>query len=254
LSEKLNEISGLETLNDSTLIALNDGGNKSDLFLLNTKGEILREVNVLDVKNHDWEDIAKDDTYIYIGDIGNNENKRENLSILKVRISDILTRDDVEAEKIAFSYAEQEDFPPEKESLFYDAEGIAVYKDSIWVFTKDRSQPFQGISYVYKLPTQPGDYSVEARHKLPVGKGGWWSDGITAVDIYDDLVYILTYNRFAIYSIRNGSFKLEHKHIFGGITQRESLVVLSPDAIFVADERNPLVGEGQIYKIKPARD
>ena len=94
LSEKLNEISGLELLNDTTLIAFNDGGNKSELYLLNLEGEILRTVNILDTKNRDWEDIAIDDEYVYLGDIGNNNNDRENLVVLRIKISDILIREE----------------------------------------------------------------------------------------------------------------------------------------------------------------
>ena len=85
LSDKLNEISGLEMLNDSTLIAFNDGGNKSEIYLLNLEGEILRMIDVLDTKNRDWEDITRDDEFIYIGDIGNNRNEREKLSIVKIQ-------------------------------------------------------------------------------------------------------------------------------------------------------------------------
>ena len=53
IDDKLQEISGLELLNDSTLIAFNDGGNKSEIYLLNLKGEILRTVDVEDTKNRD---------------------------------------------------------------------------------------------------------------------------------------------------------------------------------------------------------
>jgi len=250
LSDRLNEISGLELLNDSTLIAFNDGGNKSELYLLNLKGEILRTVDVKDTKNHDWEDIAIDDTYIYIGDIGNNENKRDNLSIVKIKISDVLTRDVVKAETIKFQYAEQSSFPPKNDSLFFDAEGMTVYNDSIWIFTKDRSKPFKGVSYVYKIPTSPGNYTVWHSHQIPVGADGWWKDGITAADVYGDHFYLLTYHRYVVMEYVGGSFKRVSEFVFDGITQRESIVVLNEETIFVADENNPIVGGVKMYKIQ----
>lgn len=249
LDDKLDEISGLEVLNDSTLIAFNDGGNKSEVYLLNLKGELLRTVDVLDTKNHDWEDIARDDYYIYIGDIGNNENKRDNLSIVKIKISDILTRDEVEVEEIEFKYAEQKEFPPDKDSLFYDAEGMVVYNDSIWIFTKDRSVPFKGISHVYKVPTKPGEYTVSCETRISVGEDGWWKDGITAADIYDDKLYLLTYNRYIVMESFRGEWIKVSEHVFPGITQRESIVVIDGRSIFIADEENPIVGEGVMYKI-----
>ena len=254
LSDKLEEISGLELLNDSTLVAFNDGGNKSEVYLLNFEGEILRTINVLDTKNNDWEDIARDDDYIYIGDIGNNMNQREKLSIVKIKISDILTRDEVEAEKIKFSYEEQTSFPPKKDSMYYDAEGMAVINDSIWIFTKDRSKPFQGVCHVYKIPVTPGKYSVSASHRLQIGKKGWWKDGITAADYHEERLFLLTYNRFIEYEISNGEVKKVDEYEFGDITQRESLVVLNDETIFVADEHNPIVGDVRLYKTLRKRD
>lgn len=251
LSDRLKEISGLELLNDSTLIAFNDGGNSSELYLLNLQGKILRVVEVKGTKNHDWEDITRDDEFVYIGDIGNNLNKRKNLAILKLKISDIISQNSVEAEKIEYRYSEQTSYPPNEDSLFYDAEAMAVCGDSIWVFTKDRSQPFQGVSYVYKIPTEPGSYTVSVLDRLKVGADGWWKDGVTAADCFDGRFYLLTYNRYIVYSHNDGGFSQETEHIFDKITQRESIVVLSRDAIFVADERNPLAGDVQMYKIRP---
>lgn len=254
LSEKLNEISGLEFLNDSTLIAMNDGGNKSEIYLLNLEGEILRTIDILDTKNRDWEDIARDDEYVYIGDIGNNRNEREKLSIVKVKISDILTRDEVTAEKIKFHYAEQTRYPPSADSMYFDAEGMTVCNDSIWIFTKDRSKPFQGMSHVYKIPTTPGKYEISASQKLHIGTDGWWTDGITAADFKGDQLYLLTYNRYLVYNYKEGKLEKTGEYKFSGITQRESIVVLNEDVIFVADERNPIVGEVLLYKIRRNRD
>lgn len=251
LSDDLKEISGLELLNDSTLVAFNDGGNKSEIYLLNLQGEIKKVVDVLDTKNRDWEDITRDDEYIYIGDIGNNLNKRNNLSIVKIKIADLLQKDEVKAEKIEFSYAEQNSFPPEEDSLFYDAEGMALYNDSIWVFTKDRSVPFQGLTHIYKIPTKPGTYKVSASHKIDIGDDGWWKDGITGVDYFENQFYILTYNRYIVMNIENGELNKTSEHIFDAITQRESIVVLNNEAIFVADEHNPIVGDVKMYKIQP---
>jgi hypothetical protein len=250
LSKKLDEISGMELLNDSTLIAFNDGGNKSEIYLLSLKGEILRTIDVLDTKNNDWEDIARDDEYLYIGDIGNNTNVRKKLSILKIKIADIIARDEVEAEKIKFNYEEQTTYPPAKDSMYFDAEGMTVINDSIWIFTKDRSEPFQGVSHVYKIPVTPGKYTVAASHRLQIGKSGWWKDGITAADYREGKLYLLTYNRYIEFSVANNVIEKTSEFKFGDITQRESIVVLNDDTIFVADEHNPIAGDVRLCKIR----
>jgi hypothetical protein len=69
LSERLSEISGMDLINDSTLVAHNDGGHEPMLYLLNLQGEIQKTVKISNAANVDWEDITVDDTHIYIGDI-----------------------------------------------------------------------------------------------------------------------------------------------------------------------------------------
>lgn len=251
LSESLAEISGLELLNDSTLIAFNDGGNKPQLYLMNLKGKITKTITVLDAKNKDWEDIAMDEEFIYIGDIGNNSNKRSALKIYKIKIEDVLKKKEVKTKEIKFSYGEQTKLPPSSDSLFFDAEGMTIYKDSIWVFTKDRSTSPNGYSRIYKIPTTPGSYTVYKSEQAYIGKNGWLTDGVTAVDVYEDRFYILTYNRYIIQEYKDGKFKTISTFEFNSISQRESIVVLNKSAIFVADEKNPLTGKMKLYKVKP---
>lgn len=249
LDPKLNEISGLELLNDSTLIAFNDGGNEAILYLLNLEGEIQKEVALIDIKNRDWEDITIDDEFVYLGDIGNNNNDRENLAIIKLGKNEILTKDAVEGEKIKFSYQEQSTFPPDQASLFFDAEAMVVHNDSIWIFTKDRSIPYQGLSLVYKLPLEPGKYKVSASYRINLGKGGWWSDSVTAADFFDGKFYVLTYNRYIVFELANDALKMISEHELDRMAQRESIVVLNKQTIFVADEQSPIAGDVRLYKI-----
>ncbi len=249
LSEELKEISGLELLNDSTLIAFNDGGNKAELYLLSLEGEIIKTVELVDIKNRDWEDIAIDDEFVYLGDIGNNNNNRKDLAIIKMRIDDLLSKKAVTGEKITFNYEEQTAFPPEEESLFFDAEAMVVCNDSIWIFTKDRSVPFQGLSLVYKLPLEPGNYEVAASHRITIGTDGWWKDSVTAADFFDGKFYLLTYNRYIVYDYVDGRFEKSTEHIMDEMAQRESIVVLNEETIFVADEQSPIAGDVRLYKI-----
>ena len=96
LSDELKEISGIQFINDSLLVAHNDGGNGPMLYFLNPNtGSILKRVVVKDVKNTDWEDITLDGKYLYIGNFGNNENKRKNLSIIRVSWKEALVNDSI---------------------------------------------------------------------------------------------------------------------------------------------------------------
>src|SRR2546429_3057511 len=65
----------------------NDGGGpkKQVLYAIDREGNTRAFFSVIDVTLHDWEDIAIDNGgHIYIGDIGNNENKRDTLAVYEI--------------------------------------------------------------------------------------------------------------------------------------------------------------------------
>ena len=249
LSDGFNEISGLDFLNDSTLIALNDGGNEPLLFVLDLKGKIQSMVKVNNATNVDWEDITVDDEYVYVGDIGNNLNERKSLTIYKVKITDILTLKVVEPELITFNYAEQLAFPPDKKEQVYDAEALAVKDDTLYLFTKNRSRPTDGMSWVYKIPTAAGNYSVPKFAEIYIGKGGLMVDALTAADIVGDEFFLMTYNRVIIKTCVNGVFVGEEVISFKTYSQKEALAVKSKMEIFVADEKQIMLGGPRMYRI-----
>jgi len=251
LAESLKEISGLEFLDEHTLVAINDGGNKAELFVLEENGEIRKRVKVLDVKNTDWEDLTSDGTHLYIGDFGNNENKRENLRIYKVKISEVLNQSEVTAEKISFSYKEQKKFPPKKKDLKYDAEGLLFHNDSLWVFTKMNAKPWNGKARVYKLPTTPGKYKVEASDKLFIGDNGWWSDAVTSADAHNGRMYLMTYKKIIVYKLKKGEMVELETIMFDDLTQKESILVKDSKTILIADEKHALFGGGKLYYLNP---
>jgi len=79
LIESISETSGL-IYYDNKLITHNDSGNAAELYEINSvNGSITRTITISNATNIDWEDIAQDDTYIYIGDIGNNSGSRTDL-------------------------------------------------------------------------------------------------------------------------------------------------------------------------------
>ena len=96
LPSQLNEISGIEIINDTIFVAINDSGNEPILFLLNKEAKILKTVKINGAENNDWEDLAADEEHIYIGDFGNNLNKRKELIIYKVKIKEILLKNNAD--------------------------------------------------------------------------------------------------------------------------------------------------------------
>jgi len=69
--ETLAENSGLSLFNQS-LWTINDGGNGTLIYELDTLGNVLREVFIEGVNNVDWEALTQNESHLFIGDFGNN--------------------------------------------------------------------------------------------------------------------------------------------------------------------------------------
>ncbi|MBS1584011.1 MAG: T9SS type A sorting domain-containing protein [Bacteroidetes bacterium] len=155
LPAALTESSGL-AWDNGKLWSHNDSSNPASFFSIDTNdGHIIQKVNITNHSNIDWEDIAADDNYIYIGDFGNNNGDRTDLRILKVAKSAI-TGDtaNVTAQVISFSYADQASHASNPLNN-YDCEALISIGDSLYIFTKDRGD-LQ--TRVYKMPKTPGSY------------------------------------------------------------------------------------------------
>ena len=84
LPDEVDENSGLAYLNGK-LWTINDSGGLPVLYALDTtNGQIVQRIAIANAVNIDWESLADDDQYIYIGDFGNNSGNRDDLSIYRV--------------------------------------------------------------------------------------------------------------------------------------------------------------------------
>lgn len=157
LDNDVRETSGLESVNGK-IYTHNDSGGSNLLYEINAvTGDVIRSITINGASNVDWEDLASDNTYLYIGDIGNNLGSRNNLKIYKILKSDLDTNNIVNAETINFSYADQIKFNYDPFTTPYDAEALIAYDGQLYVFTKNWADY---TSSVYSIPTVPGSYEV----------------------------------------------------------------------------------------------
>jgi hypothetical protein len=251
LDKELKEISGWVFVNDSTIVAHNDSGDDPRLFILELNGEIRHKTKLLKVKNVDFEDITFDGKkHLYLGDFGNNDNNRKDLVIYKINLDDILSNTDTEPKKINFSYEEQTDFPAIKKEKYFDCEAMGFYKDSLYLFTKCRTEPFDGKCMMYKCPTKTGNYKLKRVYYFKVGSRDWYRDAITGASFFKDKLYLTTYNRVIRYNMENKLPKFKDQQSMLPITQKEAVAVNPKSGVvYVADERVKLVGGGNMYTV-----
>jgi|GEM_PF-1144166 len=176
LNEDLKETSGLANVNGK-IYTHNDSGGSNLLYEINAAtGDVIRSITINGATNVDWEDLACDDTHLYIADMGNNLGSRTDLKIYKILKSDLDTNNIVNAETIAFSYADQTKFTYDNFTTPYDAEALIAYNGQLYIFTKNWADY---TSKVYSIPTIPGNYEVASvgEKVLDVMVTGAASDG-----------------------------------------------------------------------------
>ena len=148
ISNILVESSGLQWA-DNSLWSFNDGGGAAAIYRIDTlSNAIYQTVYLQGASNIDWEDIAFDGVYFYIGDVGNNANgARTDLTIYKFPLAAIpayqsnpvVTIPAAEISRIYFTYNDQPQPPVATGSNYtaFDCEAMLVDEGKIHLFTKN---------------------------------------------------------------------------------------------------------------------
>lgn len=252
LPKKLKEVSGIALSQDQKIIwAIEDAGNKNVVYGLNRQGELVNDVLVENAENNDWEDITKDAAgNIYIGDFGNNENDRQNLSILKLDLKNDSQKSTKVIQTTKFHYEGQTEFPPKKSNLLYDCEAFVEKDGSFYLFTKNRSKGFDGTFLVFQIPNKEGDFEAKLIGKLKL-EGGYSDAAITsaAINSKNEIVLLTHKNIHVLSGFTANDFnsakiqKLPLNHN----SQKEAVVFVDDKTLLIADEKDKKEG-GNVYQ------
>jgi hypothetical protein len=161
LADKIKESSGLIKL-DNQLWTHNDSGDLAKLYKIDeNNGSILKVVTINNVTNIDWEDISYDDTYVYIGDFGNNNGNRTDLRIYKILRNDLKSKISITAETINFTYSDQTKFDDKN----FDCEAMIVYQEKLYLFSKNWQNKK---TRLYELETTTGTHTANYKSTFDV--------------------------------------------------------------------------------------
>ena len=154
LPKELKEISGLTAVG-TDIWAITDKP-KSRVFRLDATGKLLQTVNISNVEATDVEAVTSDSTFIYIADVGDNIGDRVERKIIKVKADGIPAGEEVQVtgETIEFTFPNEEVVENKQQNNF-DCESVLSFKDSLYLFTKDREDKE---TKLYVIPKIPGKY------------------------------------------------------------------------------------------------
>jgi hypothetical protein len=165
LPNGLDESSGLAPAAAGGFWTLNDSGGAPHLYRVYKQENLLHtDTLVTGVEvNRDWEELTPCGNQLLVGDFGNNRNLRQNQIIYRI---------DPEAlvpvlGHIRFHFSDQTAFPPAPDARMFDCEAMVVRNDSIFLFTKNRTEPFTGEFGMYLLQVN----GPQEQHAIRCGTG-----------------------------------------------------------------------------------
>jgi hypothetical protein len=178
LNDTLIETSGLQWAGNA-LWSFNDGGGDAAIYRIDSiTNKILQRVYLQGTTNMDWEDIAFDGTYFYIGDFGNNNSGgRRDLVIYKFpftaipdhHINPVVTIPSLLIGRIEYTYSDQ--VQPAEATGFnntnFDCEAMIVDSGMIHLFSK-RWVDYTTTQYIISS-TEPGSYIANAVANFATG-------------------------------------------------------------------------------------
>jgi len=248
LPKELRENSGMASYGDSIFYFHNDSGHPNDIYRYHKENKTLEKFSVPGTSNLDWEELAQDaDGNLYIGDFGNNANRRKDLKIYKINNPETHSPENYNVEVMTISYARQNAFEPAKEERHYDMEAMFWFGDSLYLFSKNRTEPYDGKCYMYTIPAKGGTYILSPVDSFLFPAQDYRLGWITAADISPDgkMIALLSSHKMHLFK---GDFSeirffqgVYEEVDFNHLSQKEAIVFKKDGSgVFITDEENQI--------------
>lgn len=256
VSDHLSELSGIQFDRAMNLWGINDSGNPPELYQIDSTGNITRTIRITNAKNIDWEDMTQDDEgHFFIGDFGNNLNKRRVLTIYKIENPVDIKGNKTRAEIIKFKFSKLISTKQIPDSVKnYDIEAFTYYKKELYLFTKNRTKPFDGYTHLYKMGPFAANHTIKYISKFKTCTSNKYLCWITSAAMSPDRtkLALLSSNKIFLFKNWKGDdfFSGEVKEIdLGLVTQKEAITFYNDSVLIYADEKFKGIG-GNVYYLK----
>ena len=258
LPQLLEENSGISISQDAKrLYLINDSGAGPTLFSMDLESQkIIQDITLSNAKNVDWEDLASFGNTIFVGDFGNNDNKRKDQTIYWVDNFEQIGESSYTAfaKTTTFIFEDQKKYPPKKKHHNFDVEAFFVYQSHFYLFTRNRipQKDFDGTTKVYKIPMKEG-----AQKAILIDQFKTCSDRedcqITSAAIHQQTgkIALLSYNKVWILENYKGDhfFSGDIKKIkLGHTSQKESVTFKDQNTLFISEESSSKK-QGNLYTL-----
>lgn len=245
---RLGELSGLDASlrEPDRFWALNDGGNGNFLFLLDSRGRVLRQFEVAGTRNVDWEDLVsfqwRGQPWLLIADSGDNAGKRDHATLYLLP-EPAASHRQARLEGARSLHYRYEDGPHDVEAVTVDPQGedvllltkrtvpSSMFRIPLTAFDRDEMVIAERIAILEGIP-QPTEEDIERDGPL-----ARYRSQPTAMDIdcSGNALLVLSYDSVYRYRRRAGQSWAE---ALTGQDPGRTAVMLLPQAESLAFDRD----------------
>lgn len=235
LPKSLKEASAIERVAGSNLLwTIEDSGNKNNIYGIDLNGEIIKEIDISNSSNIDWEDLTSDeDGNLYIGDFGNNSKNRDDFTIYKVS--------DLESDKTS---AKRINFTLPKKVNSEDFEAFFLLNNYFYIFSKENKS-----CMLIKVPNTIGKHTAEIITDFKL-KGKNLKITSAAINESKNVITLLNHDKLIKISnfkgdnFFDGDIELLN---FNHTSQKEGICFKNNSTVYITDEKNKKKG-GHLYE------
>lgn len=174
----------------------NDSGDEPRIFAIRSDGSLVREIQIENADNRDWEAITLDAQHrLWIADVGNNRSNRDDLTIYVMPEPDPMQVDRIGATRIKVFYPEQRT----DDRRNFDSEAMFAADGRIYLLTKHRDDTR---TVLYRLPLDGAVRPLERLGEFDVrGDPDNYGGRVTGAAISPDGQHlaVLTYHAIFIF-------------------------------------------------------
>jgi uncharacterized protein YjiK len=242
LPPALAETSGLYCPSNKKVYSINDSGNTPVIYSLSTEGVIVNE-QLIGAKNNDWEAITGDNRFFYIGDIGNNAGKRQDINVIK------LDKATNQSSVLKISYSNNKIENNEHIRHDFDAEALVITNQNLYLFSKSWQS---NKLYIYKVDT-----NIQEQVLHPIASTEGLPGVVTGVDFNkatnEYIVVGYSVNLLRVFTpfiaVLNNKFELTDTIAPQGFQQIEGICISPNGTIWISQERSFLQG-AKLFKVQ----
>lgn len=173
-SKILDEISGIvvSRKNPGVFWVHNDSGDRAQIYAIDVRGRLLSTFLVTGAKNRDWEDIAigpgpdEGESYLYIGDIGDNKPQRDSITVYRVPEPAVSLTEPIAVSRTAKAEPIVMQYPKGDRR---DAETLIVDPLTGDLYIISKREMSNGLYYVASPKPGSEPVTLQFKARLPIG-------------------------------------------------------------------------------------